>query len=86
MHNTSPYLVINSNQTGIHLIQSARRRTLNVKGLKDVKIIGLEDKKQIICIISSNALGELLPSQLVCTCTTNRSLLKYTEAKTRCLE
>ena len=86
VYNIPPYLVINSYQTGIHLIPSAGGRTWDVKGVKDVKIFGLEDKRQITCVVSSNASGELLPPHLIFTNTNNWCLLKYTAAKTRCLE
>ena len=80
------YLVINSDQTGIHLVPSAGGRTWDVKGVKDVKILGLEDKRQITCVVSSNASGELLPPQLIFIGTTNRCLPKYIVAKIKCLE
>jgi hypothetical protein len=50
------------------------------------KISGLEDKRQITCVVYSNASGELLPPQLIFTVITNRCLPKYIEAKTRYLE
>ena len=86
MYNIPPYLVINSDQIDIHLVPSVRRIIWDVKGVNDVKILGLKDKRQITCVIFSNALGELLPPQLIFTTTTNRCLPKYTEVKARCLE
>ena len=80
-----PCLVINSDKSRIHLGPLGGGRTLDVNGVKDVKILGLEDKRQITCIVSSNASGKLLPSQLIFTGTTVWCLLKFTEEKTRCI-
>ena len=40
VYNIPSYLVINFDQTNIHLVPSAWRRTKDVKGVKDVKILG----------------------------------------------
>ena len=57
VYNIPLYLVINSNQTSIHLVPLVGGRFWDVKGVKDVKILGLEDKKQITCVVSSNVSG-----------------------------
>ena len=86
VYNLPIYLVINSDQRNIHLVPSIEERTWDVKEVKDVKILGLEDKRQIICVVSSTASGEFLPLQLIFIDNTNRCLPKYTEAKIRCLK
>lgn len=43
----------------------SRKKTWDVKKVKDVKILGLEDKRQIIYLVSSNASKEFLPPQLI---------------------
>ena len=52
VYNIHPYLVINSDQTGIHLVPLAGGRIWNVKRVDDVKILALEVKRQITCVVS----------------------------------
>jgi hypothetical protein len=53
-------LVINSDQTALH-IRPSTDQTYDVRGVKDVKSLGKDDKCQITCTISSAASGDLLP-------------------------
>jgi hypothetical protein len=57
-------LVINSDQTALH-IRPSTDQTYDVRGVKDVKSLGKDDKCQITCTISSAASGDLLPLQLI---------------------
>jgi hypothetical protein len=57
-------LVINSDQTALH-IRPSTDQTYDVKGVKDVKSLGKDDKRQITCTIRSAASGDLLPLQLI---------------------
>jgi hypothetical protein len=57
-------LVINSDQTALH-IRPSTDQTYDVKGVKDVKNLGKDDKRQITCTVSSAASGDLLPLQLI---------------------
>ena len=50
-------LVVNSDQTGIHLVRAAGGKTWDAKGTKDVRILGMENKRQITCVMSSSASG-----------------------------
>jgi hypothetical protein len=59
-----PKLVCNSDQTVVHLRPSTEQ-TYEVKGVKEVKCLGKDDKKQITAVVSSTASGELVPLQLV---------------------
>ncbi len=59
-----PELVCNSDQTAVHLRLSTEQ-TYEVKGVKEVKCLGKDDKRQITAVISSTASGELVPLQLV---------------------
>ena len=59
-----PSLVINMDQTGAHLVP-ADTYTYEVKGAKDVKVIGADDKRQITACIASSLHGDLLPLQLI---------------------
>ena len=78
--------VVNSDQTGIHLVHVAGGKTWDVKGTKDVKILGMEEKKHITCVMSSNASGELLPIQAIFSGKTIRCLSKQSDEKIKCLE
>jgi len=57
-------LVINSDKTALHIGPSTDQ-TYDVKGVKDVKNLGKDNKRQIICTVSSAASGVLLPLQLI---------------------
>ncbi len=59
-----PELVCNSDQTAVHL-RPAIEQTYEVKGVKEVKCLGKDDKRQITVVVSSTASGELVPLQLV---------------------
>ena len=79
-------LVINSDQTSIHLVRVVGGKTWDAKGSKDVKILSMEDKRQITCVMSSSASGELLPIQAIFTGKTARSLPKQSDEKNKCME
>ena len=83
VYNIPPYLVIYLNQTGIHLVPSVGGRTWDVKIVKDVKILGLQVKRQISCVVSSNAWRKFLHPQLIFIDKTNWCLPKYIEPKVR---
>jgi len=53
-------LVINFDQIALH-IRPSTDQTYDVKGVKDVKSLGKDDKRQITCTVSSAASGDLLP-------------------------
>ena len=61
-----PALIINWDQTGMNLVPS-HRSSFDIKGKKQVPIAKLDDKRQITAVVASNAMGELLPVQLVWT-------------------
>ena len=58
-----------------------RECTWGKKGSKDIKVIGMEDKHQVTCCVSSVANGALLPMQVVFTSKTKRCLPKTHDAK-----
>ncbi len=53
-------LVINFDRIALH-IRPSTDQTYDVKGVKDVKSLGKDDKRQITCTVSSAASGDLLP-------------------------
>ena len=57
--------------TGIHLVPMAKERTWERRGSKDIKIVGLEDKRQVTACVSSAVDGTLLPMQIIFTCIFN---------------
>ena len=65
VHNIPESLVVNSDQTDIHLVPTGGARTWNTKGIKQVRVNGLEDKRQVTVVVSSAATGEVLPFQVV---------------------
>jgi hypothetical protein len=74
VHNIPQSLVVNSDQTGIHLVPTAGARTWDTKGIKQVRVHGLEDKRQVTIVVSSAATGEVLFFQVVFQGLTSRAL------------
>jgi hypothetical protein len=64
----------NSDKTKVHLVPTKGERTWEIKGKKHVKILGMDDKKQITIVVSSTTSGLLLPFQIVFACHTFRFL------------
>jgi hypothetical protein len=81
-----PSLMVNTDQTGIHLIPTRGDRIWVEKGSKHVLVHGQEDKRQITVSVSSSADGDLLPFQVIFTGTTSRSLPPQNEGRLRCEE
>ncbi len=60
IHNIHESLVVNSDQTGIHLVPTGGARTWDTKGIKQVSVHRLEDKRQVTVVVSSAATSEVL--------------------------
>jgi hypothetical protein len=58
-----------------------KERTWEKKGSKDIKVTGMEDKRQVTCCVSSSSDGTLLPMQIIFTGKTKRCLPKTHVAK-----
>ena len=83
-HSIAPELVINTDQTGIHLVPAGGARIWAEKGSKHVQILGMEDKRQITVSVFSSVARNLLHFQLVFRGTTNRSLPPRNEGRQMC--
>ena len=81
VHNIPQELVVNSDQTWIHLVLTGGSKTWKTKGAKHVKVHGAEDKRQITIIISSAIDGYCLSFQVIFQCTTIKSLPKLEEGR-----
>ena len=64
LYKVHPSLVVNMDQTGVHLAP-VDNRTYNAKGSKEVKLIGADDKRQITACLASSLYGDLLPLLLI---------------------
>ena len=84
VHNIPKELVVNSNQTVIHLVPTGGSRTWETKGAKHVKVHGVEDKRQITVTVSSAANGQCLPFQVIFQGTTTKSLPKLEGGREEC--
>jgi hypothetical protein len=73
-YNIPTCLVINTDQTGIHLVSIKGDRTWETKGAEHIQVLGIENKKQITASVSSSTNGTFLPLQIVFQGTTNHSL------------
>ena len=67
-------LVVNTDQTGIHLVPTRGAHTWALKGSKHVLVHGIEDKRQITVLVSLSVARGLLLFQVVFTSLTQRSL------------
>ena len=63
-HNIPDDLILNWDQTGVNLIPGGDW-TMDAKGSKQVKITGLNDKRQITALLTISKSGELLPPQII---------------------
>jgi hypothetical protein len=64
IHKVPIFLVVNVDQTGVHLCPSDRH-TYAEEGSKSVAVVGAEDKRQITVCVASSMDGDLLPLQLI---------------------
>jgi hypothetical protein len=60
-YNIPPSLVVDSDETGIHLVPKARECTWESRGSKHIHVLGIKDKKQMTMVVSSSASSLLLP-------------------------
>jgi hypothetical protein len=63
-HNIPNDLILNWDQTGVNLIPGGDW-TMDAKGSKQVKITGLNDRRQITALLTISKSGELLPPQII---------------------
>jgi hypothetical protein len=73
-HSIPLSMMVNTDQTRIHIVPSRGARTWSEKRSKHVLVHGMDDKHQITCCVSSTAIGTLLPFQLIFTWTIDRCL------------
>ncbi len=81
-YNIPTSLVINTEQTRVHLVPTRGDRMWETKGTKHIQVLGIKDKRKIKAIVSSSTNGTLLPLQIVFQGTTNHSLPPMNEGKT----
>ena len=66
-----PDLVINLDETGLKIVPVSTW-TLEKKGVTQVPIVGIEDKRPITAVLATTLDGQLLPPQLLYEGRTNR--------------
>ncbi|MCH9717517.1 MAG: hypothetical protein K0U52_10595, partial [Gammaproteobacteria bacterium] len=59
-----PELILNWDQTGIHLVPAASW-TMDLTGSKRVEICGVNDKRQITAVFCGSLIGDFLPIQVI---------------------
>jgi hypothetical protein len=74
-------LVMNNNQTIIHLEPNGGEKTWEPKRTKHVQMLHLENTRQIIMTVSSSATWDLPPPQIVFISTTFRTFPQTTKEK-----
>ena len=85
VHNISQELVVNTDQTGIHLVPTGGARTWETKGSKHVNVHGIEDKRQITVAVSSSATRHVLPFQVIFQGFTPWSLPPLNDGRHECI-
>jgi hypothetical protein len=65
VYNIPMCLVVNTNQIGVHLVPTGRDQTWETRGVEHVQVLGIENKRKIITIVSSLTKRSLLPLQVV---------------------
>jgi hypothetical protein len=86
IHSIPSELVVNTDQTGIHLVPTRGARTWEKKGARHVNVHGIEDKRQITVAASLSAKGNVLPFQVIFQSLTKRSLPPLNDGKCICLD
>jgi hypothetical protein len=84
IHNIPQSLVVNSNQTRIHLVPTRGVKTWEEKNSKYVKVHGADDKRQITVTASSAANGQVLPFQVIFQGITPRILPPINDGRLSC--
>jgi hypothetical protein len=77
-------LVVNTDQTGIHLMPTGGTKTWEEKRAKSVAVVGQEDKRQVTVAVSSSSAGDILPFQVIFTRTTKKSLPPMNKGRRLC--
>ncbi len=76
MEEIPPELILNWDQTGIHLVP-ASRWTMDLEGSKRVEVSGVNDKRQITAVFCGSLVGDFLPIQLIYKGKTQRCHPRY---------
>ena len=84
IHNIPETLVVNTDQTGIHLVPTGGARTWEERNSKYVKVQGIEDKRQVTVVVSSAANGNILHFQVIFQGLTPRSLPPKNDKRIAC--
>lgn len=70
-HNIPPELVVNVDETDLHLIPVSNW-TMEKEGSQKVKIEGMDDKREVTAVVGASSTGMLLPIQILYTGETER--------------
>jgi hypothetical protein len=84
IHNIPQSLVVNTDQTRIHLVPTRGSRTWEEKNSKFVRIHGIGDKRQITVAASSAANGQVFHFQVIFQGLTSRTLPTMNQGRQTC--
>lgn len=79
VYNIPMCLVINTNQTKVHLVPTKGNQTWETRGAKHVQVLGIENKRQITTIISSLA-KNVIVTFASCVSRDNKSYIRNHES------
>ncbi len=80
-----PSLVVNSDQSNIHLAPIVGKYTWESRGSKHIHVLGIKDKWQVNVVVSSFIVGIFLPLQIIFTGTIVRTLPPNNQRKIMCV-
>jgi hypothetical protein len=83
-YDISSKLVVNTDQTGTHLMPTWGIRTWEEKGTKSVAVVEQEDKRHVIAAVSSSATRDMLPFQVIFIGIIRKSLLPMNNNRKLC--
>ena len=84
IHSIAEELVVNTDQASIHLVPTGGARTWEEKNSKHVKVQRMEDKRQVIVVVSLATNGNILPFQMIFQGLTPRSLPPKNDGRVAC--
>lgn len=79
-------LIVNTYQIGLHIVATSDEKAWETKGATHVDVLGMEDKRQVIVVVSTTAIRMSLPFQVITAGTIVRSLLPTSVGREKCIQ
>ena len=79
-------ILLLSDQISIHLVPTRGARTWNIKGIKQISVSRLEDKRQVTVVVSFAVTSEVSPFQVVFQEFTSQSSPPLNDSRQECVD